>query len=355
MQSPVGSKKVLIGMSGGLDSTVTALLLRNAGYEVVGATLKTWHKNPQIRDHVIEKAKRTAENLGIEHHHIDVEQAFKNKVVDYFCHEYLAGRTPNPCNRCNPRIKWPMLQKKADELGCHHIATGHYVRKVFSNNKWYIQKGVDPQKDQSYFLWNLDQTILKRALFPLGDKTKEEVRALAIELGLIETARKPESMGVCFLDDNDYRNLIKQWAEENHVHIQPGEIIDEEGAVLGQHSGLAYFTIGQKRGLGLANKNLAVASMDAHSNRITVANAKSLTSLHLTLRDYHLTDPLEKDQSREVSIRIRGIDTVPSIPGQIHIDEQGLQVKFYNKAHGLTPGQSIVFYKDECVIGGGIL
>ncbi|MFW5753813.1 MAG: tRNA 2-thiouridine(34) synthase MnmA [Marinilabiliaceae bacterium] len=354
MQSPKSPEKVLIGMSGGLDSSLTALLLKNSGYHVVGATLKTWHESSDSRDHVIEKAQKTAGELGIEHYVIDGEQAFKNKVVDYFCHEYLSGRTPNPCNRCNPLIKWPLLLEKADELGCPTIATGHYVRKVYANNKWFIQKGVDYQKDQSYFLWNLDQTILEKAIFPLGDKTKEEVRQMAIAQGLKETARQRESMGVCFLKENDYRNFIKQWARENNIRILPGEIVDEKGAIIGKHPGLPYFTIGQKRGLGLENKHLAVARMDAASNRIMVADAASLTFSHLTLRDYHLTAPLEKNQSRKVSIRIRGFDTVPSIPGQIKVDEQGLQVEFFKKAHGLTPGQSIVFYGEDCVIGGGI-
>ena len=354
MQTTNNPEKVLVGMSGGLDSSMTALLLKNSGYHVMGATLKTWHENPENRDQIIEKAKRTAGELEIEHHIIDAEQTFKSTVVDYFCHEYLSGRTPNPCNRCNPIIKWPLLLNKADELGCPTIAAGHYVRKFFSNNKWFIQKGADPQKDQSYFLWNLDQTILSRTIFPLGNKTKEEVRQMALRQGLKDKAHQPESMGVCFLENNDYRNFIKKWARENNVQITPGEIVDENGTVLGQHPGLPYFTIGQKRGLGLKNKNLAVAGMDTDANSITVADAASLKCTKLFLRDYHLIIPFEKEQKRNVSVRIRGFDKVPSIPACITMKEQSLQVEFLEKAHGLTPGQSIVLYENDCVIGGGI-
>ncbi|MFO8001529.1 MAG: tRNA 2-thiouridine(34) synthase MnmA [Marinilabilia sp.] len=355
MVPPKKPDKVLTGMSGGLDSTITALLLKNAGYKVIGLTLKTWHTDPEFQKATIEKARKRAEELDIDHHVVQVEHFFKKNVVDYFCGEYLQGRTPNPCNRCNPLVKWPSLIEKADELGCRHIATGHYVQKVFSNGKWFIKKGADPQKDQSYFLWNLDQHILQRALFPLGEFKKSEVRQMALEHGLQETARQQESMGVCFLADTDYRDFLKQWAEKNNITVKPGEIVDENGNILGHHPGIPFFTIGQKRGLGIKDRNYSVSSMDASNNRLVVSPNGPPKTIQLFLPRYFMTESLPKGEEQKVSIRVRGIDNVPELPGRIRPDSGGLQVIFDQEAIGITPGQSIVFYRKGCVVGGGIV
>jgi tRNA-specific 2-thiouridylase len=248
-----------------------------------------------------------------------------------------------------------MLIKKADELNCRFIATGHYVRKAFHNGRWLIRKGLDPQKDQSYFLWNLDQNILQRALFPLGEHTKEEVREIARKKGYIQTARQKESMGVCFLKDNDYRHFITKWAGAHNIPISPGPIVDKKGNKMGHHPGIPYFTIGQKRGLGLQNKKLAVNQIHAESNQIVVSDDDSPGASDISIEQYYLAIPLEKGQSRHVSIRIRGFDKFPPIPGKIKSNGRHLQVSFSKQANGLTPGQSLVFYDNDLVLGGGIL
>lgn len=229
--------------------------LKKQGYQVIALTLKTWHLHPEKYEEELQKASLLAQRLNIEHSILDISSSFREEVVDYFCHEYQTGRTPNPCNRCNPIIKWPWLIEKAKELNCSHVATGHYVQKVKENGKWYVKKGADPSKDQSYFLWNLSQEILEKALFPLGKMTKAEVRQMALNYGLKETARKQESMGVCFLGGTNYRDFLAQKQENNELTIDPGEIFDEEGNKLGTHRGLAYFTIGQKKDWHYRTKN----------------------------------------------------------------------------------------------------
>jgi tRNA-specific 2-thiouridylase len=350
----VTKNKVLLGMSGGLDSTMAALFLKEAGYSVIGLTLKTWHRNPGIMEQSVAKAKEMAEKLAIEHHVLDLQKSFKKEVVDYFCREYMTGRTPNPCNRCNPVIKWPALLQKADESGCRHIATGHYVQKQFLNNRWYIKKGADPSKDQSYFLWNLDQNILKRALFPLGQLSKEKVRELALNTGFKEAARLKESMGVCFLDGTDYRDFI---VEQNGLSsLRPGNIVDETGKILGKHRGLAFFTIGQKKGLGLPGNKYFVVRLDDANNQVVVSKSASLKTSKIYLSSYYLSYPPSAKEEHKVDIRIRGIDSVPTIPGTLKIIQtKGLEVNFDHPAWGITPGQSIVFYLNDVVIGGGII
>lgn len=342
-------------MSGGLDSTMSALLLKQQGFEVIGLTLKTWHFHPEKQEKELAKASQLAQELEIAHYTLDISAEFKQEVVDYFCDEYLVGRTPNPCNRCNPLIKWPWLLKKADELNCSKVATGHYVRKEEQDGLWYIKKGADSSKDQSYFLWNLSQNILERALFPLGNLTKNEVRKMALVNGLKETAQKQESMGVCFLGGTNYRDFLQEKATKKECSISPGEIKDEEGKKLGTHSGLAFFTIGQKRGLGLEDKEYFVKHMEKETNKIVVSKSATLSTKILTLSSFHLTPSLLPDKKYAVDIRVRGIDKVPSLQGTISLKEDTLQVEFTEEAWGITPGQSIVFYKNDTVIGGGIV
>lgn len=341
-------------MSGGLDSTIAALLLRDQGYEVYGVTLKIWHINPKKQEKDLEKAEQLALKLGIDHSIFDISSIFQKHVVDYFCDEYLKGRTPNPCNRCNPVVKWPRLVEMADAFDCHHIATGHYVQKVKENGKWYIKKGADLTKDQSYFLWNLNQSILDRAIFPLGKLTKEEVKEMARSNGLENVAEQKESMGVCFLNNLNYRDFLKMKHDEREIEIQQGEIVDEAGDVLGQHDGIPYFTIGQKRDLNLKDKSYRVIDLDAENNRVVVSKTSTLETSQLTLKSFYLTDSLNDNQSKEVLIRIRGLDKVPPIPGQIFRHQDGLNVTFDSPAWAITPGQSIVFYQNDLVIGGGI-
>lgn len=349
------NNRILLGMSGGLDSTMSALLLKKQGFEVIGLTLKTWHLYPEQQEKELNKASALAEELGIEHNILDVSHSFTKEVVDYFCNDYLNGRTPNPCNHCNPRIKWPWLLKQADELDCYYVATGHYVQKEQEDGWWYIKRGADPSKDQSYFLWNLDQHIIKRALFPLGKLTKKEVRAMAIENGLRETARKAESMGVCFLGGTNYRDFLKQKERNGEISIPHGSIQDESGKEIGKHNGLAYFTIGQKKGLQLEDKNYFVKSMHSESNTIIVSKTATLATERLALTNFQLPPFLESQCKYPVDIRVRGIDIVPSLPGIIELTPDSLNVSFSKEAWGITPGQSIVFYDGDRVLGGGIV
>jgi tRNA-specific 2-thiouridylase len=334
---------------------MSALLLKQQGFEVIGLTLKTWHLHPEKQEKELAKASQLAQELEIEHSTLDISREFKQEVVDYFCDEYLAGRTPNPCNRCNPLIKWPWLLKKADELDCRHVATGHYVRKEQQNGLWYIKKGIDHSKDQSYFLWNLSQNILERALFPLGNLTKSEVREMALQNGLKETARKQESMGVCFLGGTNYRDFLKEKTDKKELTIEHGEIVDETGKTMGRHPGLPFFTVGQKRGLGLEDKEYFVKQMDKESNKIVVSKSATLSTDSLTLQNFHLTPTLPLNKKYDVDIRVRGIDKVPSLAGSITLKENNLLVDFTEEAWGITPGQSIVFYENNSVIGGGIV
>ncbi|PRZ00387.1 tRNA-specific 2-thiouridylase [Marinilabilia salmonicolor] len=349
------NNRILLGMSGGLDSTMSALLLKQQGYQVIGLTLKTWHLHPGKYEQELQKAASLAKKLNIEHSILDISRSFHEEVVDYFCREYQTGRTPNPCNRCNPVIKWPWLIKKAEELNCRFVATGHYVQKVKDNGKWYIKKGADPSKDQSYFLWNLSQEILEKAIFPLGNLTKSEVRQMALDYGLKETARKQESMGVCFLGGTNYRDFLTQKQANNELTIHPGKIVDEEGNILGTHRGLAFFTIGQKKGLGLPDKKFFVKEMGPETNRIIVSKTATLSTSTLKLTEFNLIPNLEENRKYQVDIRIRGIDKVPSLPGFITLHSDKLLVDFEEEAWGITPGQSIVFYQKNIVIGGGLV
>ncbi len=353
-ESQIENKKVLVGMSGGLDSTMSVFLLKNAGYHVIGTTLKTWHLDPETTCHTVAKAGNLAAQLNIDHHVVDVEELFKNEVVQYFCSEYQNGKTPNPCNHCNPKVKWPALIKKADELGCQYIATGHYVQKKKSANRWFVKKGVDSTKDQSYFLCTLDQQILERALFPLGELTKNQVRQMAIEIGLTQTAEQKESMGVCFLGKTNYRDFLKKEAEDGKINIEPGTIIDEDGRILGKHQGIAFFTIGQKRELNLKEDGYFVTRLDSKNNQVVVSKNASLKTNKLFLSDFCLTEDLPTSHSTDVLIKIRGFDNIPETSGKI-IRKNGLEVLFDKPAWGITPGQSIVFYKNNCIIGRGIV
>nr|WP_234408829.1 tRNA methyl transferase PRC-barrel domain-containing protein [Marinilabilia salmonicolor] len=231
----------------------------------------------------------------------------------------------------------------------------HYVQKVKENGRWYVKKGADPSKDQSYFLWNLSQKILEKALFPLGNLTKKEVRQMALDHGLKETARKQESMGVCFLGGTNYREFLAQKQENNELTIHPGEIVDEEGNKLGTHRGLAFFTIGQKKGLALPDKKFFVKEMEPDTNRIIVSKTASLSTATLSLQEFNLTPDLQENKKYQVNIRIRGIDKVPSLPGFITLHSNKLKVDFEEEAWGITPGQSIVFYQKDTVIGGGLV
>nr|WP_319399302.1 tRNA 2-thiouridine(34) synthase MnmA [uncultured Carboxylicivirga sp.] len=345
------NKRVILGMSGGMDSSMSAILLQRQGYEVIGATLQT---HTEADDKNIVDAQNLAKSLNIPHHLIDCRDNFKKEVITYFADEYINGRTPNPCVYCNRTIKWKYLLELAQQLDCDHIATGHYVRVLQENNHYYIQKGLDPAKDQSYFLWNLSQEVLSKAIFPLGQLKKTEVRELASELGYQNIADKKESMGVCFLAGIDYREYLKKLLTDEHPSLQAGPVIDSENNELGHHEGFPFYTIGQRRGIeGVANGQ-CVVSIDPKRKALITGNRKDLYTNQLHLKEYSLTPDTSLWKDQTVFIRVRGLDSVPGYNGIITPNENGLKVQFEDKVWAITPGQSIVFYQDDKLIGGGI-
>lgn len=348
----MAKKRVLLGMSGGMDSSMSAVLLQQKGFEVIGATLLT-HTNED--DESIVAAQKLAEERSIDHHLIDCRKAFEEEVIAYFADEYINGRTPNPCIRCNETIKWKYLLNLADSLGCDFISTGHYVRKCLVDDITYIQKGLDETKDQSYFLWNLNQRVLERALFPLGELHKKEVRELARSLGYHQMADKKESMGVCFLSGIDYRDYLKQLLPSDHPAFKSGPVIDTDKNVLGQHNGFPFYTIGQRRGIEGVAKGKCVVAIDAENHTLIAGDREALMTQSVGLKNYQLTDNTQLWKDVKVFIRIRGLDSVPGYWGAVNIVGDELQIVFDEAVWAITPGQSIVLYNNDMVIGGGIV
>ncbi len=338
-------------MSGGMDSSMSAVILQQQGYEVIGSTLLT-HTDEQ--DAAILAAQHLAAERGIEHHLIDCREQFRTTVIKYFADEYLKGRTPNPCIKCNETIKWKLLLEQADKLNCQHIATGHYVQKAMLNGRHYIKKGLDPTKDQSYFLWNLSQAIISKALFPLGGLHKEEVRELARKLGYNEIADKKESMGVCFLSGTDYRHYLSDLLGEGHPALSSGEVVDENNQVLGHHEGYPFYTLGQRRGIEGIAKGKCVIAINADKKQLIAGDRERLNSRQVKLTDFHLTQDQSLWKDQRIFIRIRGLDSVPGYWGTIKPTDQYLSIMFDEEVWAITPGQSIVLYTNDCIIGGGI-
>ncbi len=338
-------------MSGGMDSSMSAVLLQQQGYEVIGATLLT-HTDEQ--DSSIIAAQNLAKERQIEHHLIDCREQFKATIIQYFADEYLKGRTPNPCIKCNETIKWKLLLEQADKLNCQHIATGHYVQKELVNGQYYIKKGLDPNKDQSYFLWNLNQATIERALFPLGQLHKHEVRALARQLGYTEIADKKESMGVCFLAGTDYRHYLTELLGDTHPALSGGELVDENNQLLGHHEGYPFYTIGQRRGIEGVAKGRCVIAIDAGKKQLIAGKRDKLYTNQMLLDDFKLTSDHSLWKEQAVFIRVRGLDSVPGYWGTIEVTDKSLSIVFDEDVWAITPGQSIVLYNNDCIIGGGI-
>ncbi|TRX71829.1 tRNA 2-thiouridine(34) synthase MnmA [Carboxylicivirga sp. M1479] len=345
-------KRVLLGMSGGMDSSMSAVLLQQQGYEVIGATLLT---HTDEKDASIIAAQNLAKERKIEHHVLDCRERFEKTVIQYFIDEYLSGRTPNPCIRCNETIKWKLLLQLADELDCQFIATGHYVQKEKVGHRYYIRKGIDPTKDQSYFLWNLNQEVIAKALFPLGELHKKEVRDLARQLGYAAIADKKESMGVCFLAGTDYRNYLSDLLDKNHPALSQGTVVDENGNELGHHDGFPFYTIGQRRGIEGVAKGMCVVAIDADKKQLIAGKREALNSQALVLKDYSLSPDASLWKNIKVFIRIRGLDSVPGYWGHIREHEGELHIQFDETVWAITPGQSIVIYHNDMIVAGGIV
>lgn len=330
-------KSVLLGFSGGIDSTTAARHLRSEGYEVVALTIDTL-----LSKESIDKARLVAQELGIEWHLYDARERFQHDIVDYFCREYASGRTPAPCTRCNTLIKWKILSEVADAMGIEHIATGHYFNIEQRCGRYYVAKGVDPVKDQSYYLWGLDQATLARAITPMGHIIKSDVRQYFSD--------KRESMGICFLEGRPYADFL----EASNIAMTEGDIVSEQGQLIGRHNGIARYTIGQRRGAGLAG-GYRVVDIDAEHNRIIVGRAESLLKHKLYVTDCNIVDVNELLSSNNITIKIRGLGRNPELAVQISTHRDGYIVETQDAAYAPAKGQPLVFYRDNLVVGGGIV
>lgn len=350
-------KKAIVAMSGGVDSSVAAYLLKQDGYEVIGVSFELWDKRDAKKFstccsiETVEIAKSVALRLGIEHHTIDVRDAFYRYVIEDFCGSYIAGVTPNPCILCNKHIKFDFLLQKARETGADVIATGHYARVGRVRGRLLLKKGVDPKKDQSYVLYVMTQEQLSKTLFPLGNMIKEETRALANEVGL-ESALRPESQEICFVGDGNYTDFMKDFAPEA---LKPGDILDTEGKVVGTHKGIAFYTIGQRKRLGVSSlKPLYVSGIDRVNNTITVGSRDDAVRKRLRVKDLNwiavetLTDPLMAGVKIRSTMREEPATIIPQGDGTVTIE-------FDEPQWAPASGQSAVFYDGDTVIGGGVI
>jgi tRNA-specific 2-thiouridylase len=355
--------KVLVAMSGGIDSTITALLLHDQGYEVVGITMKTWDyassgtgkkETGCCNLDSFNDARAAAVDHGFAHYVLDIREEFSDHVIDDFVEEYMSGRTPNPCILCNTHIKWEALLKKADAMGCDHIATGHYVNLRPEGSRYVISRGLDLTKDQSYVMWGLSQACLARTLFPLGGLRKTEVRRMALDYGYPELAGKSESYEICFIPDNDYRAFLKHRTAGIDDRIREGDFLWKDGTVLGKHQGYPFYTVGQRKGLDMAmGRPVYVTSIDPGSNTVTLGDEGDLYGTQMQVQKINGVkyDPIPTGMEALIRVRYRDQGT----PGRLSQSDQGLRVDFHMPVKGIAPGQSAVFYEGEDVVGGGII
>ncbi|WVU09875.1 tRNA 2-thiouridine(34) synthase MnmA [Natranaerobius thermophilus JW/NM-WN-LF] len=358
------SNRVLVAMSGGVDSSVAALMLKEQGYEVIGAHMRIWYREEDEELYeqnvkgccslaAVHDAKRVADKIGIPFYVLNFKEPFYDWVVKNFIDEYLQGRTPNPCIACNRFIKWEEFLKRAMALECDYIATGHYSKIVYDNlkNRYLLYRGKDKTKDQSYMLSQLTQEQLARTLFPLGDYYKEDVRNIA-EQNELGVADKPDSQEICFVPNNDYGEFLQSVVPE---HINPGPILDAQGNKLGEHKGIAFYTIGQRRGLGISlGRPVYVIDIDADNNALIVGDKEELYSDGLIAEEINLIPYEQIENSIDIECKIRYNSRNVSSTLQPYGNDQ-LLVKFNQPVEAVTPGQGVTFYQDDLVIGGGTI
>lgn len=336
-------------MSGGVDSAMCALLLRQSGYEVIGVTFRFLEDTSQI-----DEAKTLCKHLNIKHIVIDKREKFNEKVIDYFVSEYCIGRTPFPCTVCNIELKWKTIFNLADELGVEKVAMGHYADVVYENGFYFIKAGKDEDKDQSFFQWHLKQEELKRIVFPLANYTKKEVKTIARENGIEYLANKKESIGACFCQ-GDYRTFLRDRLNNDAKIFKKGNFVDEEGNVLGFHQGFSLFTVGQRRGFGIqTNKAMYVKELRPNTNEVVLTEHKNMFQNEFYISNYHITSPtlFSEDFDTITRIRYRKQNTLSRIK---IVDENLIKIELKEPLDAIAPGQTAVFYRNGKVLGGGFI
>lgn len=354
--------RVLVAMSGGIDSSVAAVMLHEQGYEVIGMTMKTWDyaSSGSSKKETgccsldsINDARNIAVNLGFPHYILDIREEFGDYVINHFTDEYLAGRTPNPCVLCNTHIKWDALLRRADKLDCEFIATGHYANLREENNRFVISKGLDENKDQSYALWGISQASLSRTMYPLGKLRKTEIREMAMERGFVELVNKSESYEICFVPDNDYRGFLKRRVQGLEEQVFGGEFVLEDGSVVGKHEGYPFYTVGQRKGLGIAlGYPVYVTEIQKDSNRVVLGTFDELSRNGMYVNQLNLSKYADISGDRKDTItKVRYND--PGTPAVIEQVGDTMKVYFGKGVSAIAPGQAAVFYEGDDVIGGG--
>lgn len=355
-------KKVMLGMSGGVDSSVAAAILLDQGYDVVGVTMQIWPDQDEEEKKTeggccslsaVDDARRVANKLGIPYYVMNFKDVFQNKVIDYFTSEYIRGRTPNPCIACNRYVKFEAMLHKALAMDIDYIATGHYAIIEYDKmrGRTLLKKSVTDRKDQTYALYNLSQHQLRKTLMPIGSYTKERVREIAVELGL-SVANKPDSQEICFVDDDDYAGFIEETTGYKAI---PGEYVDTKGKVLGQHRGIFHYTVGQRKGLGMTfGKPMFVVGIDPQKNRVILGEGSEVYANSLIADDINLISVDKIDSELPVKAKIRY--SAPEADAIIKpLPDGKLLVEFDSPQRAVTPGQSIVFYDGDIVVGGGVI
>ncbi len=355
--------KILVAMSGGIDSSVAAMMLHEEGYEVVGITMKTWDYASSGTSKKetgccsldsINDARAIAVDRGFHHYILDIRGEFGDAVIDNFVDEYISGRTPNPCVLCNTHIKWEALYKRAEMLDCEFIATGHYAQLRKENDRYVISKGVDQSKDQSYVLWGLSQELLSKTRFPLGGFRKTEIRQMAIDWGFEELANKNESYEICFVPDNDYRAFLKHRVPGLEEQVAGGEFVASDGKVLGKHKGYPFYTIGQRKGLEIAfGEPMYVTKIIPETNTVVLGSFEELEKREMWVRNVNMVKYAGVNESLETVTKIRYKDQ--GTPATISMHDNLMRVLFHKNVSAVAPGQSAVFYEDNDVVGGGFI